>query len=73
MRNGFSKLGECRGVVALTTQRHAEDGMRAGEFWIQSDRLAKLRGSKIEFAELAFDEAEFEVEFGGRFGGKGFL
>ncbi len=60
-------------MVPLAAQRDAQHGMSAREFRIERDRLAKLGGGEIEFAELAFDQAEFEVEFGGGFDGESFL
>ena len=71
-RDGFAELSESGGMIALAAQSDTEDGVGAREFWIERDGLTKLGGSEVEFAELAFDEAEFEMEFCGRLGGEGF-
>ena len=42
MRNGFAKLSECGGVVALTAQRDAEHGIRTREFWIRARSLGEI-------------------------------
>ena len=60
-------------MVPLAAQRDAQHGISTREFRIKRDRLAKLGGGEIEFAELAFDQAEFEVQFGGRLCSESFL
>src|SRR5256885_9143437 len=67
----ISELGEGGGVVALAAQGHAEKHVRGGESGLEAEGLAKFSGGGIEIAELAFGEAELEMNVGRRFGGEG--
>src|SRR5579871_2528050 len=60
-------------MVALAAERNAEDGVSSGKLVIERDCLTELSGGEVEFAELALDQAEFEMQFGGRLGSERLL
>ena len=63
--DGLAKFGQGSGVIALTAQGDAEHDVSRGKSRIAGDRGAKLRGGRIQFAELPFNHSKLEVHFCG--------